>query len=113
MTIVVNFEKSGSKKVRKILDKDETSYLANWNYYCIDKENTPEALQLVEDFHQYLESRIIKAGIVLPAQLEVGEAVFFHDDRLLHGRNAYFATEKGERCLIKGKIILEPEFAFV
>jgi hypothetical protein len=53
------------------------------------------------------------SGVVLPVQLEVGEAVFFHDDRLLHGRNAYFAKTKGERCLIKGKIILDAEFAFV
>jgi alpha-ketoglutarate-dependent taurine dioxygenase len=110
---VVNFEKSGSKKVRNILDKDQTSYLVNYNYYCIDKDNTPEALQLVEDFQHYLETRIIMSGVVLPVQLEVGEAVFFHDDRLLHGRNAYFAKTKGERCLIKGKIILDAEFAFV
>ena len=104
---VVNFEKSGSKKVRKILDKDEYGYLANWNYYCIDSNNTPEALQLVEDFHQYLETRVFPAGIVTALQLQKEECVFFHDDRILHGRNAYFATHKGERCLIKGKIILE------
>lgn len=106
----VNFEKQGSKKIRKILDKDEHGYLSNWNYYCIDKENTSEALQLVEDFHQYLETRIVPAGIVLPAVLEVGEAVFFHDDRLLHGRNSYFANTKGERCLVKGKIIFNEEY---
>jgi alpha-ketoglutarate-dependent taurine dioxygenase len=105
----VNFEKAGRKKVRKILDKDDTGLLVNWNYYCIDKNNTPEALQLVEEFHAFLETRIINSGLVLPIQLEKGDAVFFHDDRLLHGRNAYFATHKGERCLIKGKIILDNE----
>ena len=110
MTITVNFDKAGHKKVRKILDQDELGWLANWNYFCVDKDNTPEALQLVEDFHQFLETRVINAGLVLPVQLERGEAAFFHDDRILHGRNAYFATKKGERCLIKGKIILEPDF---
>jgi hypothetical protein len=106
----VNFEKQGSKKVRKIIDKDEVGYLANWNYYCIDKNNTEAALKLVEEFHEYLETRIITAGLVLPAVLEVGEAVFFHDDRLLHGRNSYFASVKGERCLVKGKIIFSEEY---
>jgi alpha-ketoglutarate-dependent taurine dioxygenase len=113
-TTIVHFDKAGNKKIRKILDQDEKGYLANWNYYCIDKENnTPEALALCEDFHGFLESRIIQAGLVMPVQLEKGDAVFFHDDRILHGRNAYFATQKGERCLIKGKIILDPEFELV
>ena len=114
LTTIVHFDKAGNKKIRKILDQDEKGYLANWNYYCIDKENnTPEALALCEDFHAFLESRIIQAGLVMPVQLEKGDAVFFHDDRILHGRNAYFATQKGERCLIKGKIILDPEFELV
>ncbi|MCR9063277.1 MAG: TauD/TfdA family dioxygenase [Cytophagales bacterium] len=109
-SISVNFEKQGNKKIRKILDKDEIGYLANWNYYCIDKENTEEALQLVEDFHAYLESRIVTSGILTPVQLKPGEAVFFHDDRILHGRNSYFANKKGERCLVKGKIIFSDDF---
>ena len=114
LTTIVHFDKAGNKKIRKIVDQDEKGYLANWNYYCIDKENnTPEALALCEDFHAFLESRIIQAGLVMPVQLEKGDAVFFHDDRILHGRNAYFATQKGERCLIKGKIILDPEFELV
>jgi alpha-ketoglutarate-dependent taurine dioxygenase len=113
MTTIVNFDKAGNKKVRKILDEDEKGWLANWNYYCIDTQNTPEALQLCEDFHLFLESRIVPSGLITPVQLEKGDAVFFHDDRILHGRNAYFAKTKGERCLIKGKIILDPTFELV
>jgi alpha-ketoglutarate-dependent taurine dioxygenase len=113
MSTVVNFDKAGNKKVRKILDEDEKGWLANWNYYCIDTQNTPEALQLCEDFHHFLETRIVPSGLITPVQLEKGDAVFFHDDRILHGRNAYFATSKGERCLIKGKIILDPTFELV
>ncbi len=113
MSTIVNFDKAGNKKVRKILDEDEKGWLANWNYYCIDTQNTPEALQLCEDFHHFLETRIVPSGLITPVQLEKGDAVFFHDDRILHGRNAYFATTKGERCLIKGKIILDPTFELV
>ncbi len=113
MTTLVNFDKSGNKKVRRILDHDAYGYLANWNYYCIDQENTSKALALCEEFHDFLETRIVESGLVMPVQLEKGDAVFFHDDRILHGRNAYFASSKGERCLIKGKIILDEAFELV
>ncbi|MGF7218597.1 alpha-ketoglutarate-dependent taurine dioxygenase [Spirosoma lacussanchae] len=102
-------EKGGSRKVRKIIDKDEEGYLANYNYYCISKEeNSPEVLDLVERFQNFMESRVHNAGLVMPLQLQKGEAVFFHDDRVLHGRNAFFAEFPGQRSLIKGKIILTP-----
>ena len=113
LTTHVNFDKAGNKKVRRILDRDANGYLANWNYYCIDVENTSFSLALCEEFHQFLESRIVESGLVKPVQLEKGDAVFFHDDRILHGRNAFFASVKGERCLIKGKIILDENFELV
>lgn len=102
-------EKGGSRKVRKIIDRDEEGYLANYNYYCISREeNSPEVLALVERFQNFLESRVHNAGVVVPVQLQKGEAVFFHDDRVLHGRNAFFAEYPGQRSLIKGKIIMVP-----
>ncbi|WP_128548583.1 TauD/TfdA family dioxygenase [Larkinella soli] len=105
----VVFSKGGSRKVRKILDEDEDGYLANWNYYCIDrKENSAEVLALCERFHQFLELRIVQSGVVDGLQLKKGEAAFFHDDRVLHGRHAFFAEYPGQRSLIKGKIILNP-----
>ncbi|GAB3931621.1 TauD/TfdA family dioxygenase [Larkinella terrae] len=105
----VVFSKGGSRKVRKILDQDEEGYLANWNYYCIDRtDNTPEVIDLCERFHQFLENRIINSGLIDGLQLQKGEAVFFHDDRIMHGRNNFFAEYPGQRSLIKGKIILNP-----
>lgn len=101
-------EKGGSRKVRKIIDQDSEGYLANYNYYCISREeNSPEVLDLVERFQKFMESRIHNAGLVMPLQLEKGEAVFFHDDRVVHGRNAFFAEFPGQRSLIKGKIIMD------
>ncbi|MFT7483146.1 MAG: hypothetical protein ACI8WW_002085, partial [Oceanospirillaceae bacterium] len=41
------------------------------------------------------------------AMLEKNDAVFFHDELVLHGRNSYFATEKGQRSLRKGTILLK------
>ena len=101
-------EKGGSRKVRKIIDQDAEGYLANYNYYCISREeNSPEVLDMIERFQNFMESRVHNAGLVMPLQLEKGEAVFFHDDRVVHGRNAFFAEFPGQRSLIKGKIIMD------
>ncbi len=108
MSTDVVHEKGGSRKVRKIIDKDGEGYLANYNYYCISREeNSPEVLDMIERFQNFMESRVHNAGLVMPLQLEKGEAVFFHDDRVVHGRNAFFAEFPGQRSLIKGKIIMD------
>lgn len=108
MSTDVVHEKGGSRKVRKIIDKDSEGYLANYNYYCISREeNSPEVLDMIERFQNFMESRVHNAGLVMPLQLEKGEAVFFHDDRVVHGRNAFFAEFPGQRSLIKGKIIMD------
>lgn len=108
MSTDVVHEKGGSRKVRKIIDQDAEGYLANYNYYCISREeNTADVLDMIERFQNFMETRVHNAGLVMPLQLEKGEAVFFHDDRVVHGRNAFFAAFPGQRSLIKGKIIMD------
>ena len=108
MSTDVVHEKGGSRKVRKIIDQDAEGYLANYNYYCISREeNSAEVLDMIERFQNFMETRVHNAGLVMPLQLEKGEAVFFHDDRVVHGRNAFFAAFPGQRSLIKGKIIMD------
>ena len=107
MATDVIHSKGGATKVRKVIDKDAGGYLANWNYYCLDRENNSvEVLDMCERFQKYLETRIIESGIVMPLALKKGEAAFFHDDRVFHGRNSFIAEYPGQRSLIKGKIIL-------
>lgn len=66
----------------------------NWNYFRTDKSELPQR------FHNYLEDRIINMGVVYPVSLRPGEAVFFRDELVLHGRNAFL----GNRWLRKGGI---------
>ncbi len=108
MATDIVFSKGGIRKVRKAIDRDNLDYLANWNYYCIDRqENSEKVLDLCERFQNFMEERIMNAGIITAVALKKGEAVFFHDDRILHGRNAFFAEFPGQRSLIKGKILLK------
>lgn len=99
--------KSELKRVSPILRKEEGEWHLNWNYFCCDESNTPFAKELFERFHNFLETRVVKSGVVSEGRLNKNDVVFFHDERILHGRNAYFAEHKGQRSLNKGTIILE------
>lgn len=103
----IKFSKSTSVKVRTILNEDAVGNIWNWNWHCVDEDNTPEALDVAKRFHDFLENRILMAGLAFGVRLLPGEAVFFHDHRLLHGRNAFFTNEPGGRKLIKGAFVLK------
>jgi alpha-ketoglutarate-dependent taurine dioxygenase len=82
-----------------ILSKDELGWRINWNYYrCLtDYEN----LTLIEDFRAFLTHYIENSGEMTAIKLQVGEGVFFHDTRVLHGRNSFV----GNRHLNKAGIV--------
>jgi len=105
--IPIKFSKSNSLKVRTILNEDNIGKIWNWNWHCVDEDNTPEALSVARRFHDFLENRILMAGLAQGVHLLPGEAVFFHDHRLLHGRNAFFTKKFGGRKLIKGAFVLK------
>lgn len=102
----VMFGRPGNKvgsRTDKIISQDATGILLNWNYYRVSKENSAEVLEMTERFHQFLEKRIVDAGLLDQVTLQKNEAVFFHDKRILHGRNSFF----GPRKLMKAAIVLE------
>jgi alpha-ketoglutarate-dependent taurine dioxygenase len=107
----VLFSKHKLNKTSKILWLEGEDYHFNWNYFCIDKSNTATALKMVKDLHQFLETRVVKSGLVTEALLTKNDVVFFNDERVLHGRNSFFATDKGQRSLNKGTLILKSRLA--
>lgn len=107
----VCFSKGGSAVTRPIIVEDSIGISLNYNYYCLDAGNSESVKAMVEEFQAFLEERVMRSGLPTAVTLNPGEAVFFHDYRLLHGRNAYFAKAKGERCLVKGVIKLSGDSA--
>ena len=95
----VVFQKGNDKKECPILRVENGEILVCWNYYraveCAD-------LNLFDDFKTFLDTYIFQAGICKSVNLAKGEAIFFHDNLLLHGRNSFL----GNRHLIKGGIWL-------
>ena len=73
----------------------------NWNYYRAIGDN--ENRSMIEDFKDFLDTYIEKSGELKELKLTPGEGVFFHDRRVLHGRNSFV----GNRQLNKGGIALK------
>lgn len=88
-----------------ILSKDAIGWKINWNYYRALNDTVNQ--ELVQAFRQFLDDHIEKSGELTALRLGPGEAVFFHDRRVLHGRNSFL----GARQLNKGGIAqgLPPE----
>ncbi|MEM7104556.1 MAG: TauD/TfdA family dioxygenase [Bacteroidota bacterium] len=99
----VAFEKGNNNyKIAKIIDIDSGKPKFNWNYYRVSKSNKPYIIEMSEKFHQFCEERLVDGGLLKPIRLKPGEAIFFHDKLVLHGRNSFW----GNRCLMKGAILL-------
>lgn len=107
LTIPVGHKKGNREKVTEILKVDDGDWKLSWNYPPAKRyPNTKEADELVDEFKQFLNDRIENSGMLDSIILEDNDVVFWRDSYLLHGRNSYFASKKGERTLLKGSLIL-------
>ena len=88
---IINFSKGNDCKKTFIID--EKNFL-NWNYYRCERN------KITNEFHNFLEEKIIASGLVDSIILNNGDALFFKDNKVLHGRNSFI----GERWLMKGGI---------
>lgn len=86
----VSHSKGNDAKRTSIINNDKFT----WNYYrCED-------CSLRQEFHDFLEKHIILGNLFQGVRLNVGEALFFKDEEILHGRTSFL----GNRWLIKGGI---------
>ena len=101
-TITVPHARSGDRRELPVIRRGAQGELRlNWNYYCVAADCGAEAAALRERLFEYLHaSEAVRAALV-PVKLAPGDAVAWHDERVLHGRNAFVATEVAERFLWK------------
>lgn len=101
-TVPVHFSKlGGAGKTCCILDEDEAGPRVNWNYYRVTPGQGAQVDGLREQFHAFLQTRFVDRNDLLPLRLETGDAAFFRDTRVLHGRHAYEAHNAGDRLIWK------------
>ena len=99
----LRFQKGATYKTRPVIGYDARGPVLTWNYYRARPER-PHDKALVEGLHAFLSDYVVGGGRAFVRRLEPGEAVFFKDERLLHGRNAFTARSNGDRLFWKAAI---------
>ena len=97
----IRFSKASDSKTRPVIDMDRDGVVLTWNYFCVDESAPAEAKQLAESFFVFLNTQLIGSELIVPIGLGSGDALAWHDERLLHGRNSFRAERAGERFLWK------------
>ena len=72
----------------------------NWNYFRVLPGQGDAVDRLREDFRLFLE-QMVEDGAVASFRLDEGDAVFFRDAEVLHGRRDFDAEQSGDRLLWK------------
>ncbi|MFI4951449.1 MAG: TauD/TfdA family dioxygenase, partial [Caulobacterales bacterium] len=100
-SLPVHFGKAGLPgRTTTILARRDGRLKINWNYFRVLPGQGEAVDRLREDFRLFLEE-MIEDGAVECFRLEEGDAVFFRDEEVLHGRRDFAAEHSGDRLLWK------------
>ena len=97
-------ERSGYFNKKKILDLEGNKLKINFNYHCVSKKNSEKSLKYVKKFFNFINtSEKIKRNLYA-IKLKEGEAIFWKDSEILHGRNGFLPKKSSDRFLWKAAI---------
>lgn len=97
----VTYEKAGDERTRPIIKvSGDREVDLNFNYYCAFEDQGREGLDLNERFFRYIQEELPEE-LILEIALRPGDAVAWWDHRVLHGRNAFEASNTGDRSIWK------------
>ncbi len=102
----VAFVKAGRGKLDRVITRDERGTLLTWLATCVDREQAAEVRDMAARFARFVACHVETSPHVVAIRLAPGEAVVWHDRRVLHGRAAFEAREDGDRLLWKSGIFL-------
>ena len=89
---------------KKILYFEDKKLKVNFNYFCVSKKNPKKSLQKIKKLFNFINtSEKIKKNL-LEIKLEEGEAIFWKDSEVLHGRNGFLPKKNSDRFLWKAAI---------
>ena len=97
LTTDVRYLKARDAKHRPIIRVDGDGAVdLNYNYFCADLDQSAAAIDLNEEFHQFLQHEL-PGSLVRPVALRPGEAVSWRDSLVLHVLKAFTANRAGDR----------------
>ena len=108
LTKEILHERSGDSTNRKIIEMKDNHYKINFNYHCVSKKNPQSTLDHVDQFFKFINTSKDVKKKTKTVKLNVGDAVFWKDSEILHGRNGFVPTKDSDRFIWKCAIgILE------
>ena len=100
-------ERSGYINKKKIIYLEDKKLKINFNYFCVSKKNSEKSLSNIKKFFDFINtSEKIKKNISA-VKLAEGEAVFWKDSEILHGRNGFLPKKNSDRFLWKAAIKID------
>ena len=100
-TELILHERSGDSKIKKIIQKTESDFKLNYNYYCISKKIKSHQRAMIEEFQNFLLNNDEIRSNIEHINLNPGDSVFWRDSFVLHGRNSFQAKNDSDRFLWK------------
>ncbi|MES2651652.1 MAG: TauD/TfdA family dioxygenase [Bacteroidota bacterium] len=101
----IKYKKADEERVSPIIWFDKNNIPRfNFNYYCIDHEETVENKALNKEFFDFLQNYVVGTYMIKEICLNPGDAVAWWDDAVLHGRTAFSANKTNDRFIWKAGI---------
>lgn len=99
--------RSGDQRIAKVIENVDGDPSLHWNYYCVAEQLDSDAVQLRQDFHEFLlNSATIRSNLTAVA-LRPGDCVVWKDYKTLHGRNGFEPSARSERFLWKSAVAVD------
>ena len=95
-SVPFTFVKGGESRTVPVVRYDDYGPLLAWNYFRVDR-----SCDLAERFQKFLQDSVVAGGLTCTVHMGEGDALYFRDDRVLHGRQAFLARRPGDRWLCK------------
>jgi alpha-ketoglutarate-dependent taurine dioxygenase len=93
--------RSGDFRNENVIRIENEDVFVNWNYYCVDKNIDTNLRETVEEYQRFLLNSPGIEEKTIGVKLQPGDAVFWRDNYVLHGRNSFIANQESERFIWK------------
>lgn len=101
LNTTVKFRKAEETRESKIIYEKNGQIHFNYNYYCIDPDESEENKTLNKDFFEFLQNYIAYSYMTKQVFLNPGEGVLWWDELVLHGRTSFAAQKTNDRFIWK------------
>ena len=103
----LTYEKAGSKRTSRIISlNDDKPPTFNFNYFCLDSNESNHGKLINQEFFDFLETHVKGSYLEKAISLQPGESVIWWDHFVLHGRRPFQALKTDDRFIWKTAVII-------